>query len=685
MKRVPILPEFKNVYIHNPEFKYIFTVDLGGRIIDYDENGKSKFASYVEQKISEPKKGVVEPLLCEEKEEHIDFNKNEEIYHVIKMDKSTIKSYIDPYLLSQSTLLRWFLNRKVAERLIHKSIERFTSNDEKIMRCDKFNKDGSICAPEQQEKCCETSYNKRTIHCNFENFDVKDRRCCPERRRNSCNEYINFHSDLKKIIKAHSDDEVSILRYFGDDTTSEKYRLAGIEVKLFRAGTLSILIRFGWTKPGDKLLLDDCLNYVRYPENIIIKQDECCSGPLNKFAQILSQEIIKDFLGNSVFEEIRNIMIESFKPLKADTKLIENIKKATNFYDTDNNVNLYVGTFCSKITKHCIHEDIFTNDSNTMKDLIEKEIINYSQKNVNDKDKNKDKDESDKTLYLNNIIQDKDHLCEWLNEKGIIIAQDLIDNIYEEFNKEKKIEWSTDSMGKKILIALANTTPEFLNYFKDPDHYVDTVKNIARGDEIIMLERRSWVIASNRLKKDDGYGTRYRIGIIECLLYCLEAIISTTRAIETFNENMEEEVKVISYDFNKELATMISKEEITDKDYNSIKKKLRKFVEIISHARSISPCEDIITSIGAHLKSMTAIKAVKSVREVLELNSLISLARERMKNYSHFLQTGHDILMAKRTEKTNWSIEILTWGVLILTGTIVFLTLLLVLKEFKIL
>jgi len=69
----------------------------------------------------------------------------------------------------------------------------------------------------------------------------------------------------------------------------------------------------------------------------------------------------------------------------------------------------------------------------------------------------------------------------------------------------------------------------------------------------------------------------------------------------------------------------------------------------------------------AHLKSMTAIRAVKDMKENLSLNELISLARERMKNYTHFLTTGHNIIVAETTRVQNLFLLILTGALVILT------------------
>lgn len=210
-------------------------------------------------------------------------------------------------------------------------------------------------------------------------------------------------------------------------------------------------------------------------------------------------------------------------------------------------------------------------------------------------------------------------------------------------------------IGQKSIIALANTTPEFANYYHDPNKYI-IEKNIARGEDVIMLERRSWIMASQRLIEPKEDTNRYRIGIIECLLYSLEAIISTTISIETFNEQMEILAKPVSQIFNENL----SEENNCKRKKRDKEKTLKEFIRIISKARSISPCEDIVTSIEAHLKSSTSIRAVSAMKDALETKSLISLARERMKNYSYFLQTGHHIMMAEEQRRISWLLLMLT-------------------------
>ena len=195
-------------------------------------------------------------------------------------------------------------------------------------------------------------------------------------------------------------------------------------------------------------------------------------------------------------------------------------------------------------------------------------------------------------------------------------------------------------------------------------------KNIARGDDIIILERRSWIIISKRLQKDET-GRRYRVGLVETFLYSLETILSTTFSIESFNESLEEEIKKTSYDFNSGI------EKFYASGFTSKIKRLghvlqlplvgrdvleyqRDFIILLSRARSISPCEDITTSLEAHIKSSTAINAVISTKKNFGLEKLISLARERMRNYNSFLMTGHDIIMKETTRIQSYLLLILT-------------------------
>jgi len=695
---VDVPEEYWNICIPDPEFKYIFTIDLGGRIVD-----KKKI--FDEIRVNPPAPDVDGRTTIERryirKEHVINFRgeTTEDIYYMLNMEESTVRHYIDRYLLKHSTPLRWFLNKKIANDLLKKSLTRF--KNEKA-RC------GSCKRPHKEE----------------------------------CAEYINFHKRLVNDIFQKEEEAVEkILLYKGewDDDRSEDFRLAGIELKLFRAGALSILIRVRW--PG-LLTLDDCLNFIRYPENIVIKQNECYLGPLNSFAHLLAEEVYNDFRNSKVFSDVREKIINCFVPLDENKKLEFKklvIDESYSKNDTDNialKLNSYVGVFCPQILEVEIDRDIHKKEfinSNVYKELInEKIIIELGDRNDHIKLSSTitTKNELEGRLKKTNLNQDeiKLILSIWHEyfvaneeykkiEEKVNVENNAILNknryikkrkreylkniIYKKFNtlRRHEISWWDSEKGQKSVISIANTTPEYTKFFRDPLKYI-TKKNIARGNEIIMLERRSWIIASNRLHKDSEESTRYRIGIVECLLYSLEAIIATTLAIETYNEHMEEIIKPVSHEFNTAISESFNPGIIEN---FSDRTKLAEFVTKFSRARSISPCEDIITSMEAHLISSTSIKAIEAMRDVLELNSLISLARERMKNYGYFLQTGHHILISEeqklinkklleindvqnsisvRLEKETRWIQILTIGLGILTLISTFFAIMIYLTSF---
>jgi len=265
-------------------------------------------------------------------------------------------------------------------------------------------------------------------------------------------DYQNFYNEVNKIR------EDGKLQFYSEGTNTDTFRIGGIEIKVFRSGALSILIRFKWM---DSISIHKCLNLTRYPEDIEITSSECHLGALNMLAKEVTHSVFKKFKGD-YFKEARSAISESYSSLKKKEfeEVLDNIDK--NF-----NPHIYVGIFCSKIVRG-------------------------------------------NSQFSNKPVEPK--------------------------------------YAQQSIIALANTTPEYTEEFFEPDMYIKD-KNIARGKEIIILERRGWVIISDRLQEPTG-GRRYRVGLIETFLYSLETILATTLSIETFNENLEEMIKSISYGFN---------------------------------------------------------------------------------------------------------------------------------------
>lgn len=224
-------------------------------------------------------------------------------------------------------------------------------------------------------------------------------------------------------------------------------------------------------------------------------------------------------------------------------------------------------------------------------------------------------------------------------------------------------------MENKITIALANNTPEFLHHFSFAEKYINDT-NIARGEEVILIERRGWIVNAPRIRKTEERD-RYRTGIIASLLYSIESIFSTTMTIESFNENLEILARNISFKFNNNIFefydpdtrnTLLNQQ----KNKKQLTDILKNFISDIAKCRTMSPCEDITTSMEAHVKSQTAVKAIKKLK-TYGLTDLVELARLRMRNYGYFMQTGHDILMAEGRKTQNSLMTLFTLIILILT------------------
>ncbi len=504
----------KDVKIPHPEFKYIFTIDLKGRIVEEVLNRDG---------------------MNYEEERNVNLD-NPGIY-LLKMQKSTIRSYIDPYLLEHATPFRWIFSNTNANKLLEEALRVFKAS----IKCG-----GCVNATE-----CGRDYQE------FYNKVQQD----------LANGRFHFYSEGSEL---------------------EEFRIGGIEVKVFRSGALSILLRFKWE---EEISVDKCLNLVRYPEDIVIEPGKCHFGALNMLARCVCHQVFKTFKGD-LFKQARDKISNVYSSLlkRKNEKEYITFEDILTKIDETFNPHVYVGVFCP---------DIFSGG---------------------------------------------------------------IPNL------------PTDGK-QRVIIALANTTPEFTEKFEDALQYIKEY-NVARGEEIIVLERRSWIIVSKRLQEKEA-GRRYRVGLVETFLYSLETILATTFSIETFNENLEEEVKKISYKFNagierfyaggfwSKVRRILSALQLPW--MGEVLENLRDFIATLSKARSISPCEDITTSMEAHLKSTTAIKVVKATKRNFSLNELISLARERMANYTRFLITGYDII----TTETQ---RIQSWLLLILTGVLVLLT-----------
>lgn len=218
-----------------------------------------------------------------------------------------------------------------------------------------------------------------------------------------------------------------------------------------------------------------------------------------------------------------------------------------------------------------------------------------------------------------------------------------------------------------MLIAIANNTPEFLEYFNNPKKYMND-NNLARGKEILLIERRGWIMVSPRLN-DLSERDRFRRGFVNSLIYSIESISATTKTIESFNENLETVAKKVSHEFNFQVTNFYSnKKNVISSlvEKGKLSKNIKIFVSVIAKARSISPCEDISTSMEAHVRSPTLIKAINKLKS-FGMIELITLARMRMKNYGYFLQTGHQIIMEEKRKTQNLLMIIFTFILLILT------------------
>ena len=129
-------------------------------------------------------------------------------------------------------------------------------------------------------------------------------------------EYHNFY----ERAKTH-------LSFYSQGGPMDAYRIGGIEIKLFRAGALSILLRFRWNEnieQGAEIIsIADCVNFIRYPEEILTEMEmttkQCQVGSLNMMARYVCLEVFNDFL-----RELKNK--ELIKPISTQLNKQKNNK-----------------------------------------------------------------------------------------------------------------------------------------------------------------------------------------------------------------------------------------------------------------------------------------------------------------------------------------------------------------------
>lgn len=188
----------------------------------------------------------------------------------------------------------------------------------------------------------------------------------------------------------------------------------------------------------------------------------------------------------------------------------------------------------------------------------------------------------------------------------------------------------------KLLVAVATQTKEFIKHFTDPYKYLKE-NSITRGSQdAIVLERRGFVACGIRHEREDQNLDRKNFlnNPFATLVFSIEAIMANVKSVNAFNKELEE---YVSPAINDMLHKRIHLFHIF---------KIRKLYRLVSKARALSPCEDFSSNIIPNLRSQIAIEGSLRIQK-FALNILIESVRHRLENFGHFLRTTHESLNAE--------------------------------------
>jgi len=514
--------------------------------------------------------------------------------------------------------------------------------------------------------------------------------------------------------------------------------LITIEIKLFSTGVVSLLIRSKLKDPGDarpiKLLPEEIIALLEYPNLAVDRsipslnkdgqietgKEKSLSGFLNIFAYELANFVFNDFF-RCLSDENKKEKTQFLKILRVFEK------KGTDRYQITTRYKK--GKYTNKIIKVCV-----TRVPN-LKFLSEKvscEWVKGEQYIVY----RGDPEEQDKYLLLQQYKDsDKDHsnisrmfsvISESQPEENLPLYWNAPIHVYPYVGIRLNLVPGcyvdrTTGFLKPVAInvftAMATQTPEFLRYLNtglDISSYLKK-NSVTKGQQdTIIIERRGFVAAGNR-----------RIGIREedlsltnpynTLLFCFESTFATSKSVGSFNRELEEFVSwKVQEHLNVSTKTWVYILAIQQKRrlvlYSVLLLLVLVFLELnlsceflgiecslfflihvcvlsvfaaiflsavkhilvthpisdlLNKARTLSPCEDFSSNITPSLTSEIALKGTTKVKE-FTLNVLIDTVHRRLENYGHFLKTSNESLIVK----VNWliSMTVLYVGIIKLVG-----------------
>lgn len=186
-------------------------------------------------------------------------------------------------------------------------------------------------------------------------------------------------------------------------------------------------------------------------------------------------------------------------------------------------------------------------------------------------------------------------------------------------------------------ITLATTNPpSFRRVFVSPIRHV-VRENVARGNTIVLVDRRCTITSGLHVR-----GLGQGMPLLVTLLFSMECIFAAVESTRRFLAELDKRAPKENYSFNKYLAE-------SGTDLTQLKENIKSFLNIISQARALSPCDEKIIQVESYVTAITVINAVRKMKE-LQLNNLTELVRNKMITFSRLLETGYNFVSSKNQE-----------------------------------
>lgn len=206
---------------------------------------------------------------------------------------------------------------------------------------------------------------------------------------------------------------------------------------------------------------------------------------------------------------------------------------------------------------------------------------------------------------------------------------------------------------QRLAIACGRTTPEFLQEFSRPDIYLNEEvvegqhRNIYHpGPNIIFVARRGW--ACLKLEKRDT--SAFQMGVIETVLFAIQAVFASVRATRRFLSEIVEKGQRDGLKLNAVLSETKRFEawRLSRRD----RVRIYQFTAFMATARLNSPLDDMHTLLGSHITTHTGISAVARAKNLSGHDELIQNARQTMANFGAFLD-GANQYWTSQTHRIN--------------------------------